>query len=271
MLPPGSLASQLDPIIVTAPTIRCGTTLLQRLICSSPDALLFGEPAGNDLVTALRVIKVQTSMYAANRGQFAEGLDAFAAGNRNDWMIDLMPDLDGYLRALVDGYLQPLAYCRDFALRAGRRVWGVKYPGWSPEVLQAIMTFLPRAKLIYIHRDIVPALRSAKARGSVRRGAELTAFCAQWSANMQMAAQLRDSDRVMVMSYDQLADDAERTLRRLEAFTGVTNIDRGVLAHRVNDWSRDDEREYIPPAELTDGELKTAEDARATIGAAASA
>lgn len=262
MLPPDSLASQLDPLIVTAPTIRCGTTLLQRLICSSDDALLFGEPAGNDLVTALRVIKVQTSMYAANRHQFAQGLEAFAGGNRNDWMIDLMPDLDGYLRALVDGYLQPLAYCRDFAHRAGRPVWGVKYPGWSGEELQAIMTFLPRAKLIYIHRDIVPALRSAKARGSVRRSTELKAFCAQWAANMRMAAQLRDSDRVMVLSYDQLAGDSERTLQRLEAFTGVTRIDRGVLAHRVNEWSRDDERpEYIPPAELTAEEMKAAEEA----------
>jgi hypothetical protein len=256
MLPSDSLASQLDPLIVTAPTIRCGTTLLQRLICSSQHALLFGEPAGNDLVTALRVIKVQTSMYAANREQFAGGLDAFAGGNRNDWMIDLMPDLDGYLRAIVDGYLQPLAYCRDFALRAGRRVWGLKYPGWSGEVLQAIMTFLPRAKLIYIHRDVVSALRSAKARGSVRRTTELNAFCAQWAANMRMAAQLRDSDRVMVLSYDQLGSDSETTLQRLEAFTGVTGIDRGVLAHRVNEWP-----EYIPPAELTADELRVAEEA----------
>lgn len=257
MLPSHSLASQLDPLIVTAPTIRCGTTLLQRLICSSEDALLFGESAGNDLVTALRVIKVQTAMYAANRQQFAEGLEAFSGGNRNDWMIDLMPDLDGYLRAVVDGYLQPLAYCRDFAVRAGRRVWGVKYPGWSGEVLQAIMTILPRTKLIYIHRDIIPALRSAKARGSVRRGTELKAFCEQWSANMRMAAQLRDSDRVMVLSYDQLVGDAEQTLQRLEAFTGVTRIDRGVLAHRVNE-----RHEYTPPAELTEDELKAAEEAR---------
>src|SRR5688500_20147813 len=48
--------------------------------------------------------------------------------------------------------------------------------------------------------------------------------------------------RVMVLSYDQLTADAETTLQRLEAFTGVTRIDRGVLAHRVNEWSRDDER-----------------------------
>jgi len=258
VLPAESLALQLDPLIVTAPTIRCGTTLLQRLICSSEEALLFGEPAGNDLVTALRIIKVQTSMYAANREQFAEGLDAFAGGNLNDWLIDLMPDLDGYLRAVVDGYLQPLAYCRDFAHRAGRRVWGVKYPGWPAEVLQAIMSILPRTKLIYIHRDIVPALRSAKARGSLRRDTELKAFCAQWAANMRMAAQLRDSDRVLVLSYEQLVADSESTLQRLEAFTGVTNLDRRVLAHRVNE-----RHEYIPPAELTDDELKAAEEARA--------
>src|SRR5262249_29829226 len=153
------------------------------------------------------------------------------------WMIDLMPDVDGYVRSFADGQLAPIAYCRDFARRAGRRVWGVKYPGWGAEALDLILTALPRAKAIIIHRDIIPVLRSAKARRSVRQLSEAKAFCAGWTANMQFIAQLRDTERLMVIAYDDLARDAEPVLRRLEAFAGIANIDRGVLAHRVNEWA----------------------------------
>ena len=109
MFPAGSLASDLDPLLVTAPTIRCGTTLLQRLICSSGDALLFGEQAADELAVALRLLVARLRVFVQNPGHFAASLEAFAAGDVNDWMIDLMPDLDGFVRAAVDGYLQPVA------------------------------------------------------------------------------------------------------------------------------------------------------------------
>src|SRR5690349_3141683 len=117
-MPP--IVSDLDPLIVTAPSIRCGTTLLQRLISSSKNGLLFGETAANELITALQMAEIKAGMYSHNSAQFASSLAAFQAGGVNEWMIDLMPDLDGYLRALYDGYLTPIGYCREFARRAGR-------------------------------------------------------------------------------------------------------------------------------------------------------
>src|SRR5258706_12344259 len=109
MLPSGTLAAELDPLILTAPTIRCGTTLLQRLICSSPHGLMFGETAANDLITALQLGAIKTTMYGQNRNQFATSLATFQQGDVNDWMIDLLPDVDGYPPALGDGFLRPAA------------------------------------------------------------------------------------------------------------------------------------------------------------------
>ena len=264
------MTSDLDPLIVTAPTIRCGTTLLQRLICSSSDALLFGEPAANDLGMALRLIRAQTALYASQRDEFAGSLEAFTSGNRNDWMIDLMPDVDGYTRAIAEGFLQPLAYCRDFARRAGRRVWGVKYPGWTAEVLRLILETMPRAKMIYIHRDIVPVLRSAKARGSLRR-AEVKPFCEQWSANMRGAMALPPSERLLMLSYEELIAEPEATLQRLESFAGLAGIDRAVMAKRVNAWSDEEGSSYIAPAELSDAERQAAQAAREQVTSSAGA
>ena len=253
------IASELDPLIVTAPSIRCGTTLLQRLICSAPNGLLYGEPVANDLFNALQLNSAQVAMYEQYRGQVGESLAAFREGKSDDWMIDLMPDLDGYLRAFADGHLAPIAYCRDFARNAGRPVWGMKYPGWGAGPLNLIRNSLPRAKVIFIHRDIVPVLRSAKARGSVRRLAGVKAFCAQWASNMKAVAQLRESPNALVIDYDDLVRDAELVLQRIEAFAGLEPIDRAVLAQRVNTFGG-----VIPPAELKDEEMAAAEEARRT-------
>ena len=48
-LPPTAFVTDLDPMIITAPTIRSGTTLVQRLLCSSTRGLIFGEPIAQDL------------------------------------------------------------------------------------------------------------------------------------------------------------------------------------------------------------------------------
>jgi hypothetical protein len=51
---PAEFLSELEPLFVTAPVTRCGTTLLQRLICSAPNALLFGESVAADMETGCR-------------------------------------------------------------------------------------------------------------------------------------------------------------------------------------------------------------------------
>ncbi len=45
---PPTIAGTL--VFVSSPTSRCGTTLVQRLLNSSPDALVFGEGVGAALV-----------------------------------------------------------------------------------------------------------------------------------------------------------------------------------------------------------------------------
>ena len=44
------------PVLVTSPAIRSGSTLLQRLLCSSPDAIVFGEEIGKDLDLQLQIL-----------------------------------------------------------------------------------------------------------------------------------------------------------------------------------------------------------------------
>src|SRR5689334_18970654 len=100
-LPSGVLAmTDMDPVIITSPTIRSGTTLLQRLLCSAPKGFIFGENCAQDLELFLRVYFSKSLMYSFNKRQFAETLGAFINGQPQGWIIDLMPDIDEYLQTL---------------------------------------------------------------------------------------------------------------------------------------------------------------------------
>ena len=75
------VVSSLDPIIVTSPTIRSGTTLLQRLLCSSGNALVYGEECGKDLELFLQLYASKVTMYAHSRQRFSSRLEGVLGGS----------------------------------------------------------------------------------------------------------------------------------------------------------------------------------------------
>jgi len=256
---PTEFVSELEPLFVTAPSTRCGTTLLQRLICSAPNALLFGESVAGDLEMAINVTFTRAVMYDMNRGEVQEKIDAVYAGDVNRWLLDLTPPIGEYLGALRREYESPLIGARDSAARRGRDVWGVKYPRWPATMINLLRTLFPRSRWIYIHRDIADCLRSAKARGEVPMAGDVVAYAREWSANLTSVLSQPRDERFLVVDYADLARDAEAFLRRIEQFSGARPIDRSVLARRVNDSDG-----YLQPVELTDAELEIASGARAS-------
>jgi len=258
MIPaPPEFVSELEPLFVTAPVTRCGTTLLQRLICSAPNALLFGETVASDLETALSFSSARAFMYAAHRDELRGKLDGVLAGDVNRWLLDLTPHPEDYLKALRGEYEAPLIGARDSAAKHGRAVWGVKYPRWPAGMINLLRMMIPRSKWIYIHRDIVDCLRSAKARGELPYPGDAAAYAQEWATNLTFAMSLPRDERFLVIAYEELAQDSETFLRKIEVISGARPIDRAVLAHRVNDSEG-----YLPPVELTEAEMEIALRAR---------
>ncbi|HJW95803.1 MAG TPA: sulfotransferase [Thermoanaerobaculia bacterium] len=250
---PTEFASELDPLFVTAPTTRCGTTLLQRLICSAPNALLFGESVAGDIETALMMSYARALMYDASRIPVRMKLESVLSGDVNRWLYDLTPDIDAYLHALRGQYESPLIGARDSAIRHGRAVWGVKYPRWSAATIDLLRSMIPGSRWIYIHRDVLACLRSAKGRGDLLRPGDEVLFAQEWTANLEFALTLPRDERLLLLDYDELARDREAFLRSIEEFSGARPIDRSVLEHRVNDSEG-----YLPPVELTEQEIAQA-------------
>ncbi len=174
----------LDPVAITAPVIRSGTTLLQRLLCSSRRALIFGELCAQDLDFFLNLYSFKQQQYRGRQADYAQGLQRVLAGDVGDWIADLMPDVDEYLAALAQSAFAGIAHCREYALRAGRPVWGFKHPAWQPPMIRMLRSTLPRTRWIVIHRDIVDCLKSAKAQGEASSRQEVAQFCQAWVDNL---------------------------------------------------------------------------------------
>ena len=246
---PPEFRSDLAPILITSPTTRCGTTLMQRLLCSSSNAVIFGETVAGDFETLLQMHRLRTAVYSMHRAHFDQRIAALRRGEVNEWMLDLTPDSALYLAALAAACAAPLDACRVAAERDGLPLFGVKFPGWTPQVVSMIAAFLPQAKWLYLHRDLESCVRSAKARGDLSDLQSVSAFCTTWTQNMTIARGAAAHPSFLLVDYAALRDDTDAVLDRVEAFTGVVSIDRSVMQRRINA-----DGAYIAPAALTDEE-----------------
>jgi hypothetical protein len=263
--------SDLDPIVVTSPSIRCGTTLVQRLLCSSGEAVIWGEVAGQELETAASYLAGRALLLRGHAERLAEGRRRVLEEAVDEWLVDLTPDVEAYLQALGRGLVTFLEACRDGALSAGRRAWGLKYPGFSPGGLRFTVTCLPRSKVVFIHRPLGPCLASAKARGTVVSMAQAQEFADGWARRAEGALDLAGARNLLFLSYANLAERPDDALRRLAAFCEIGPLQTAPLGRRLNAWDTSTglegaaEGSYVRPVALVEAEERIVETAEAPV------
>jgi hypothetical protein len=253
--------ASLDPLLITSPTVRCGTTLLQRLLCSSSNTLIYGEEIGKDLEMQLQIFASRQMVYHHSRARFDASLQQVLQGNTDDWLIDLMPNIDGYLQALRHGSFAGLNYCREHALSAGRSIWGFKYPSWSPYLLQLQQQIMPNTRVIYLVRDLHECVRSAKAWKVINTPADLQQFCMQWLQHVKFMREWPHKQNVLWLAYQQLTDKTDEVIRQLCEFLPFTGLDSKVLDKRINNIVHGTNtligtNDYLQPAALTTDEIQ---------------
>ena len=253
------IVSDLDPLVITAPTIRSGTTLLQRLLCSSPRALIYGELCAQDLEFFLNLYAFKSQQYRCRQEEMSAALRNVLAGEVNDWIPGLMPDVSEYLRAIGRAAFSGMEYCRDYAISVGRPCWGVKHPSWNPATIRLMRAVMPKSRFIFIHRDLEDCLKSAKAQGLTYSEADVEEFCRSWAENRNYMLSISGEATVLSLQYDDLVREPRTTLASLADFTGLDDMDPDVLNHRVNAWKGEDyvmqaKDGYFEPAELDESD-----------------
>jgi hypothetical protein len=245
------------PIIVTSPTTRCGTTLVQRLLCASDNAFVYGEEIGNQLRTLARLFAAQIRVCERNGETMDESFYLAIAGGLCDWRPGLSAPAQILLKAWTETFYQlPLAL-DSFGRALGRPIWGFKWPGCPPETVRSLLVLMPRAKVVYVLRHPADALASAKARRFVVTTEEAARFCAEWARHVNGLDALADDPRILILKYEELIADHTRGLAALSAFTGAEHIRRSEFDLKVNTFEGEEAQghsptQYIAPEPLSE-------------------
>jgi len=249
-------------LFVSSPTARCGTTVVQRLLCSSPHALVFGEYSGGALVEFAQALATRSKLLT--RTEMHRTDLARALAGEQFWYPHLLGDAPGFVELFHNSLVRCLAFHQEQARACGRPLWGVKLPTVPVETLRNLRALCPDSKVLYVVRDLVAAARSAKARRFVRNLAELEHFATTWREGVLAIESLRADPRVCVLDYEAIERRDTGLLSELEAFTGMCGLDPAVLAARVNTWEGQPEKghapgQYLAPCELDEDELDVLE------------
>jgi len=149
------------PVFILSASWRSGSTLLQRLLCSDPGMVIWGEPYDHcDLIrgmaqslTAIRAGYPPDHFLLSNKQDAADSSQALWT----QWIANLYPDPVDLLRAhrafmlaLFDAPARERGYAR----------WGLKEVRLGIDHAVYLRWLFPRAKFIFLYRNPYDAYRS---------------------------------------------------------------------------------------------------------------
>ena len=245
----GEMAAH-EPIIICAPTQRCGSTLLQRVFNRGGEAVIYGENffllenMPETIEAPLRAL--QHRIDVTNRTEAA-----FYGGNKGVDATTLFPDYRGYITQVLSSYLQILEYYRLTTEEKGGSRWGLKHQIKNLPGFRMFLALVPAAQIVVIYRDVLHVARSYRARWPERmqKREHFVAFGQRWRRNTRFLLNLKR--RKLVIKYETLIADPEPFVAQLRERTGAAmgeeEFQRKV---NVNETGKVGDG-YIPPAELT--------------------
>jgi len=251
------LQRTLKPVFVIAPTARNGITLIQRLLNSSGQIIVYGENLHLiHSLPSMAITAVESHRQAAS--EFDNARKQFLAGQTEGWTSNLWPDTARFANALCEAFYNAAVVYEQCSREYGYGRWGLKNPLKDPYIIPRMLTLLPNCRFVFMHRHLFDVVRSAKARRFITNQQQLIEYAQLYQANMN-AVLNTPRPQTMIIRHADLVADPEPVLSRLEAFVGVSGIDRSVMDRKINTFAgtKDQGRSatgYIDPEPLTDRE-----------------
>ena len=253
--------NQFAPLLISSPVRRSGTTLLQRLLCSAPNTLIYGENCAHELSMLINIMMTRQMQFQYGLQERDEMLHQVLAGNTDEWIADLMPEMSGYTQQLHSAYLSVMNYYPEFAAQKQRPIWGMKMAEWAAQNLIQTLRHLPDSKLIYIIRPLEACARSSKTIGQIHSINDLHLFCNTWLQQLQTIITHAPAEQLLLIDYTAFLESPAKYIQELESFSGARGIQQEVLHRRINTYTTDKEGDpsgqgYLSPSELSAQELE---------------
>ncbi|ODS59368.1 MAG: hypothetical protein ABS36_00040 [Acidobacteria bacterium SCN 69-37] len=213
----------MRPIFIFGTGWRCGSTLIQRLLCSHPDVHIWGENRG--ICDHLQKIKhTLDGMRFLSRQAEHE----FGVRHAGAWIAMLNPEPSECLDAIatfLDRYLGVPART------TGKHCWGFKEVrhGWS--TVAFLRAVFPLCRCILVVRNPASCLASARAtevegktQGLLVEVGGPTAFLRHWRSVASSFARDREPG-VMLVRYEDIQERSATFIEELAQFVDVSTCD----------------------------------------------
>jgi hypothetical protein len=145
------------PIFLLSTGWRAGSTLLQRILVTDPQLLLWGEPLGEMTIFSQMAEMISNSISSRNLQLWKDQQDPNSPALSTSWVANLYPsssDFRSALRSLFDQWLGEPARRRGFAR------WGFKEVRLGATEASLLHWLYPNAKFVIISRHPYDSYRS---------------------------------------------------------------------------------------------------------------
>jgi hypothetical protein len=253
-----------SPVFVLAGGARTGSTLLQRLLISTGEIMIWGEHGGFLLAGLQRMVSGMAKWIEREGRQHWE---VFRKEGWNNWIPNVTPPLEAFVAGARAALLRSLAVP---AAQLGYPRWGFKEIRYTGAAITLLKRMFPDAVIIVLVRHPEAALRSIKTMAFYLRdyGGSPNVFLDRWAlASSSLARCCAPGSSVQLWRYEDIVADTEAAIASLAAHVGVdaarfdrrameTNI-KGVpiYAGESHPYPRSNFGMGAPPIELDDLDL----------------
>jgi hypothetical protein len=226
-------AAPATPIVVLGAGQRCGSTLIQRLLCSHPDVMIWGEHLGQ--LRELLAVGASLRDWSQTLGRRAR--DMFGRDGYQSFIANLTPETE-HVDDAVRGFVRRLF--ADPAAGIDRPVWGFKEVRYGRPEADDLARLFPGLAIVYVIRDPRDVLRSLdewERRGEwTRTMTESSVAC--WHRVAASFLDLSAGNRLPVLSlrFENLVADPLGATAAIAAHTGLdpARFDARVFQRRIS-------------------------------------
>lgn len=233
-IPPDT--SEARPVFVFSVGWRSGSTALQRLLLSSDQAIVWGEPYESEgvfqnMAEALRAV----AHTPGDKNAFEETLKPVGS-LAGEWVATYGPPVGDLIEAHRAFFLRLFAQRPEYA---GLR-WGVKTVRLSPEYAAYFKLLFPASDIVILMRSPFDAYASFHGRRFLRRAPDDFVqspedFARHWVACAKAITDITEKTGALVLRYEDLATG--QTALRIKEATGL-DVDPSTLHRKVGSTAK---------------------------------
>lgn len=230
-----------QPVFIFSAGPRSGSTLLQRLITSSGEVLVWGESNGaiNNILNSLRLLEISLRPFNEGGAHGAEHFRNFllSKNKSNQWVANMNPPI-GHVMQTYKNMFENLYGAPAKALNFKR--WGIKEVRGTKFTIHMLRLIFPEAKFIFLVRNPMHCLRSIKQRnysfadnwGRPVTGNKATYFAENWA---QLSSAYHAETECFKLRYEDLIEK-NFDVQKLCEHVGINHIDLNLIGGEIVDW-----------------------------------